>query len=63
MFLSIKDVHAAIQELPPVMVVEEVGRLAEISGLDSDYRHLELGQLQPQHLCCDQWSHWSHLSQ
>ena len=45
------------------MVVEEVGRLAEISGLDSDYRHLELGQLQPQHLCCDQWSHWSHLSQ
>ena len=32
------------------MVIEEVSRLTEVPGLDSDYRHLELGQLQPQHL-------------
>ena len=32
------------------MVVEEVGGLAEVAGLDGDHGHLELGQLQPQNL-------------
>ena len=60
MFLSISDVNAAFQlQLPPVMVIEEVGRLAEVPGLDCDHRHLELGKLEPQHLNCDQRSHGS----
>ena len=32
----------------PVMVVQQVGRLAEVTRLDSDHAHIELGQLQSQ---------------
>ena len=32
----------------PVMVVQKVGCLAEVTRLDSDHAHVELGQLQPE---------------
>ena len=32
----------------PVMVVEKVGCLAEVTRLDGDHAHIKLGQLQPE---------------